>query len=103
MSVTCDWRGRYIPKSKFVSLAGVYAADLLTIGALFLTSVSVAESQDKNRFNVDGAFYHLCPSQESFQLELFSFIDESLKACIANSVMSLATCNHRSMMHANRF
>lgn len=57
---------------------------------------------DDNVFHVEEAFYSLCPFQERFRLELFSFIEETLKAFIASSVMSLANRDRPSTSDASR-
>lgn len=72
-------RGRCIQNPGFVQIAGVKADDLVNIGATLLTSVSAYGSRDENCFNVEGAFYPLCPFQESFCLELYTFTDETVR------------------------
>lgn len=63
----------------------------------------MAECQDENCFNVDGAFYLLCIYKESFRLESFFFTEETMKAFIADSDMFLATRDRGSMIDKNEF
>lgn len=98
-----DLQGRCIPKREFVSLFFADAANLVNIGVPSLTSVWATGSCDDNCFNFEGAFYPICPLQESFCLELYSFTDEVLKVFIADSVMPLVIRDRGSIFDASRF
>lgn len=71
-----------------MSMTYVLEPQLAGIGAPHFCCSEVESETTEHKYDVNGAFIHSCPFQESFKGTMFSPTDSHMKKFIANAILS---------------